>query len=296
MHLINRYPKVFLAIVILIWGLGYPLMKFGLQFCPPLLFTGLRTVISGLVLLSLAIQSGESLNFRQTWKALLISTIFNVLLFFGASAFAVKFLPSGIASILLYAQPIMVGLLAHFLLNEVLTLRKTVGLLFGFLGVAIISYKGITGDLSLYGVSMGLLSALGWTIGTILVKRSNPRSIYWFIALPFILGGTMLFCLGLTLGESTTSIVWNLPFIGALLWGAIIGLAASWVIWFHLVRTGDASTLSANTFLVPVVSVIGGTLFLDEQVPVSLFLGGALVVFSIYQVNRPVPKALASAT
>lgn len=296
MHLINRYPKVFLVILILIWGLGYPLMKFGLRFCPPLLFTGLRTVISGLVLLSLAIQSGESLNFRQTWKALLISTTFNVLLFFGASAIAVKFLPSGIASILLYAQPVMVGLLAHFLLNEVLTLRKMVGLLFGFLGVAIISYKGITGDLSLYGVIMGLLSALGWTIGTILVKRSNPRSIYWFIALPFILGGTVLFCLGLALGESTTAIVWNLPFIGALLWGAIIGLAASWVIWFHLVRTGDASTLSANTFLVPVVSVIGGTLFLDEKVPVSLFLGGALVVFSIYQVNRPVPKALASAT
>lgn len=296
MQLINRYPKVFLGILILIWGLGYPIMKFGLQFCPPLLFTGLRAMISGLVLFSFALHSGEHLNLQKTWKALLISTLFNVLLFFGASAIAVKFLPSGIAAILLYAQPIIIGLLAHFLLAEVLTLRKMTGLVFGFLGVAIISYKGITGDLSLYGVIMGLLSALGWALGTILVKRSNPRSIYWFISLPFILGGGLLFCLGLAIGESTATIVWNLPFIGALLWGSLVGLAASWVIWFHLVRTGDASILSANTFLVPVVSVIAGTLLLDEKVPVSLFLGGTLVVLGIYQVNRPARKALINAT
>jgi len=289
-HLINRYPKVSLSILILIWGLGYPVMKFGMQFSPPLIYTGLRTIISGMFLMALAFYSGEPLNLRDTWKALLISTVFNVLLFFGASAFAVQLLPSGIASILLYAQPIMVGLLAHFLLHELLTLRKITGLLFGFLGVAIISYKGLTGDLSLQGVIMGLLSALGWTFGTLLVKRHNPRSIYWFIAIPFIGGGVLLFCMGLAVGEQPTAIVWNLPFISALLWGAIIGLGASWVIWFHLVRTVEASTLSANTFLVPVVSVIGGALFLGEKVPPSLYLGGALVVLGIYQVNRPTSK------
>lgn len=287
MHPINRYPRISLSILILIWGLGYPVMKIGLQYCPPLLFAGLRALISGVILASLALQNGEPLNFQQTWKAMLISMTFNVMLFFGTASIAVKFLPSGIASILLYAQPIMIGFLAHFLLGEILTQRKLTGLLFGFTGVAIISYKGIAGDLSLYGVFMGLLSALGWTLGTILVKRKNPRSIYWFIALPFIGGGLLLCALGTALGEGFSTIVWNIPFVFALLWGSAVGLAASWVIWFHLVRTADASVLSANTFMVPVVSVIGGALFLGETIPVSLFLGGALVIYGIYKVNQP---------
>jgi drug/metabolite transporter (DMT)-like permease len=70
----------------------------------------------------------------------------------------------------------------------------------------------------------------------------------------------------------------------------------SWIIWFNLVKTGDASTLSANTFLVPVVSVIGGALLLAESVPLSLYMGGALVVYSIYLVNRSASKKLPGKT
>lgn len=289
MNLVLRYHKTFLVILILIWGMGYPVMKVGLAYCPPLIFAGLRAMLGGLVLAMLALRSGEALNLQENWRAMLASLVFNVLLFFGSSAIAIKFLPSGIASVLLYAQPIMVGVLAHFLLNEILTQRKFIGLLVGFLGVAIISYKGLTGDLSLYGIGMGLLSALGWAFGTVFIKRKNPRSIYWFISLPFLVGGLGLCLIGLALGEHPSEIIWNMPFLITLFWGGVIGLATSWVIWFNLVRVGDASTLSANTFLVPVVSMAGGAVLLNESVPLSLFVGGTLVIYSIYLVNRPAP-------
>jgi EamA-like transporter family. len=233
-------------------------------------------MVGGLILAMIALKSGQPLNLENTWRGMLASLFFNVLLFFGSSAIAVKFLPSGIASILLYAQPVMVGMLAHFLLNEVLTRRKFIGLLVGFLGVAVISYKGVIGDLSLYGVGMGLLSALGWAFGTIFIKRTNPQSIYWFISLPFLAGGFLLCLIGLAFGEKFSAIVWNAPFLITFFWGSVIGLSMSWIIWFNLVKTGDASTLSANTFLVPVVSVIGGALLLAESVPLSLYMGGAL--------------------
>jgi drug/metabolite transporter (DMT)-like permease len=295
-NLIHRYHKVSLVLLILIWGMGYPVMKVGLAYCPPLIFTGLRAMVGGLILAMIALKSGQPLNLENTWRGMLASLFFNVLLFFGSSAIAVKFLPSGIASILLYAQPVMVGMLAHFLLNEVLTRRKFIGLLVGFLGVAVISYKGVIGDLSLYGVGMGLLSALGWAFGTIFIKRTNPQSIYWFISLPFLAGGFLLCLIGLAFGEKFSAIVWNAPFLITFFWGSVIGLSMSWIIWFNLVKTGDASTLSANTFLVPVVSVIGGALLLAESVPLSLYMGGALVVYSIYLVNRSASKKLPGKT
>jgi drug/metabolite transporter (DMT)-like permease len=242
----------------------------------------------------LALRSGEALNFHDdNWRAMLASLVFNVLLIFWHvghcdQVFTVRDCLHSACT----PSPSWWAYLAHFLLNEALTQRKFIGLLVGFIGVAIISYKGLTGDLSLYGVFMGLLSALGWAIGTVFIKRKNPRSIYWFIALPFLAGGLALCFIGFALGERPSEIVWNTPFIITLLWGSVIGLATSWVIWFNLVKTGDASTLSANTFLVPVVSMIGGALLLGESAPPSLYAGGALVIYSIYLVNRPAPQKM----
>jgi len=285
LSIISRRPNLFLALLILIWGLGYPVMKIGLQYSPPLLFAGLRAVIGAIFLASLALYYRESIDLRASWPALTISTVFNVGLFFGLSTISVFYLPAGLASVLLYIQPIVVGLLAHWLLGETLTRKKLAGLILGFVGVAIISYRGIQGDISIYGVLMALLSAVAWAIGTVGLKRANPSSIYWFISLPFFIGGWLIIFSGQILGEQWSQVSWNLPFFGALIWGSIVGLAFSWLIWLNLIKAVDATRISANTFLVPLVSITVGTLFLGESLTWSLAGGGALVVYSVYLVN-----------
>lgn len=285
MNIISRRPHLFLAVLILIWGLGYPVMKIGLGYCPPLTFAGLRAVIAALALIALAVYAGESIHLRTAWPALLISTVFNVGLFFGLSTISVYYLPAGLASVLLYIQPIIVGGLAHWMLGETLTRKKLAGLLIGFTGVAMISYRGIQGDLSIFGVSMALLSAIAWAIGTVSLKRANPASVYWFIALPFFSGGWLIIFAGNMLGESWSQVTVNLPFVIALLWGSLVGLAFSWLIWLNLIKTMEATRISANTFMVPLVSIIVGTLFLGERLTWSLTAGGALVIYSIYLVN-----------
>jgi len=272
-------------VLILIWGLGYPVMKIGLQYSPPLIFAGLRAVIGAVFLASLALYYSESIDLRASWPALTISTVFNVGLFFGLSTISVYYLPAGLASVLLYIQPIVVGLLAHWLLGETLTRKKLLGLILGFVGVAIISYRGIQGDISIYGVFMALLSAVAWGIGTVGLKRANPSSVYWFISLPFFVGGWLIIFAGQVLGEQWSQISWNLPFFAALIWGSIIGLACSWIIWLNLIKAVDATRISANTFLVPLVSIGVSTLFLGEALTWALAGGGALVVFSVYLVN-----------
>lgn len=260
-------------------------MKIGLQYSPPLIFAGLRAVIAAVFLASLALCYRETIDLRASWPALTISTVFNVGLFFGLSTISVYYLPAGLASVLLYIQPIVVGVMAHWLLGEILTPKKLSGLILGFIGVAIISYRGVQGDLSLYGVFMALLSAIAWAIGTVALKRANPSSVYWFISLPFFVGGCLIIVSGLLTGERWNQVTVNLPFLGALFWGSIIGLACSWLIWLNLIKTMDATRISANTFLVPLVSIAVGTLFLGESLTWSLAGGGALVIYSVYLVN-----------
>ena len=284
--LIARHPHAALATLILIWGVGYPIMKVGLAYCPPLLFAGLRAMGGGLLLTVLAMRRGELPDLAATWPSLLVSGLFNVLLFFGLSTLSVQLLPAGIASVVLYLQPIFIAGLAHLWLGERLTCTKMAGLLLGFGGVAAIMVHGVDGALSPAGLAFGVGSAAAWALGTVAFKRAAPRSILWFIALPFLLGGAGMLLLGLALGERWADIAWNPLFVLVLAYGAAVGLSLSWTLWLALVAAGEASRMAGNTFLVPLVSVAAGTLFLGEPLTGMLAVGGAAVIGGVYLVNR----------
>lgn len=283
---IARHPHLSLATLILIWGVGYPIQKVGLAYCPPLLFAGLRAVSGGLLLALVATRRGEQLDLAGTWRALLASALFNVLLFFALSTLSVRFLPAGIASVVLYLQPIFIAGLAHVWLGERLTRTKMAGLLLGFGGVAAIMVHGVDGALSPLGLAYGVGAAAAWALGTVAFKRAAPRSILWFIALPFLLGGVCILLGGAAFGERWADIAWTPIFVLVLAYGSVVGLALSWTLWLALVAAGEASRMAGNTFLVPLVSVAAGTLFLGEPLGATLAVGGAAVIGGVYLVNR----------
>jgi drug/metabolite transporter (DMT)-like permease len=63
------------------------------------------------------------------------------------------------------------------------------------------------------------------------------------------------------------------------------------VLWFALVRAGEASRVASYIFVVPLTAVLIGVVFLDEPLDYTLLIGAAFVVSGIYLVNRePVKK------
>ena len=151
------------------------------------------------------------------------------------------------------------------------------------------------GTLSPAGLAYGVGSAAAWALGTVAFKRAAPRSILWFIALPFLLGGLLIVASGLAFGERWADIAWTPTFVLVLAYGAAVGLALSWTLWLALVAAGEASRMAGNTFLVPLVSVAAGTLFLGEPLTAMLAVGGAAVIGGVYLVNRPASGRLNTA-
>lgn len=278
------------ALLVVFWGSSFSVVKVGLEYAPPMLFAGLRTLLGGSVMVVAALVWGGNPHIRRDWPVFLLLSAFNVVFFIGFQTLAILNLPSGTAAVLVYLQPILVGLLAWLILGEALPAAKVVGLVLGFLGIVAVSVEGLSGSISAVGVMFGAGSAFFWAMGTVFFKRFQGRvSAMWAVALPFLIGGVVLTTFSRAT-ERWAEVSLTGSLFASLGYAALIGVALAWLIWFTLVQAGEASRVAAYIFFVPLAGIIIGALFLDERLTASLLIGAALIVFGIYLVNRTPTK------
>jgi drug/metabolite transporter (DMT)-like permease len=67
---------------------------------------------------------------------------------------------------------------------------------------------------------------------------------------------------------------------------SLVEIALAWLIWFGLIRAGEATRVADYVFFVPLVSIVIGAIFLDERLTLSLLIGTFLIVTGIYTVTR----------
>ena len=288
----RRFAILAFVFLILFWSSAFGAIKVSLEYAPPILFAGMRTLLCGAVVTLVALMWGGQAHLRRDWPVYLLLAALNVVLFMGLQTLTILYMPSGSAAVVIYLQPILVGLLSYLMLGEQLSAAKIVGLALGFSGVVVVSAGSFSGS-SLgtpLGVAFGLASALSWTLGTVYFKRYGERlSTLWAVAVPFSAGGVVLTGLGLVL-EPLSEISWTGTYVASFLYAALVGTALAWMLWLGLVSVGEASRVSAYVFFVPLVSVLLGAVFLGEALSPWLLAGGALVVCGIYLVNKQPAK------
>lgn len=283
-----------LTFLVLIWGINWPLSKYALNFTPPILFAGMRTLLGGILLFFYAVPRIKSLKFKQNWAAYVISAFLNIIVFYGLQTVGLGFMPAGLFSAIVFLQPVLLGIFSWLWLGEAMYGVKIIGLILGFLGVGVISLNGILGHLSVIGILLALGTSLGWAFGTVYVKKQGARvDAIWMVTFQLLIGGVLLTGLGLGT-EKWSSINWNTPYITLLLFISIFVIALGWLDFFTLVGAGEASIVGSYTFIIPLVSVITSALFFHESITINLIAGLVLVVISILFVSIK-PKALRKA-
>jgi drug/metabolite transporter (DMT)-like permease len=278
----RRFVVLAFVLLVLFWSSTFSVVKVGLDYSPPVLFAGIRSIVGGLAIVVVAVLWGGRPDLRRDWGAYAMLSMLNVVLFMGLQTFAIMLLPSGTAAVLIYLQPILTGLLAWLVLGESLSAAKLAGLMLGFSGIVAVSVGGF----SPVGVVFAVVSAFAWALGTVYFKRVQDQDpMLWAVALSFFFGGIVLTALGLVI-ESPAEISVSRGFIASLLYSGLVGTGLAWSLWLGLVRAGEASRVAAYVFFVPLVSVAIGALVLDERLSASLLIGAVLVVSGIYLVNR----------
>ncbi|MCL6592834.1 MAG: DMT family transporter [Alicyclobacillus sp.] len=277
--------------LVLAWGLSWPVYKAALTSTPPLLFAGMRTLLGGLLLAIPLLFSRRPVQLRACWPSYAWTTLFNVIGFYALQTLGLRFMPEGEFTSIVYLQPVLVGLMAWWWLGEGMNARKLCGLCVGFAGVAILGFGRSGQPWSLPGVVMALGTAVSWAAGTVYAKRVHGKvDVLWLVALPCTAGGALLTVAGLA-AENVYALHSTFAYWTGLLYGGVMGVAVSWLLYYHLVQQGEASRVAAWTFLVPLLAVAVGVVWLHEQLTWTLLAGLGLVAVSIFLVNRRSTRA-----
>ncbi|WP_458413111.1 DMT family transporter [Schinkia sp. CFF1] len=274
-----------IAFVVLIWGSIWPVYKISLLYAPPLLYAGIRGLMGGVFLTLFILPKWRKIQWKKTWPIYLTSAFFNIIIFNGVQMIGLQYLPSGLYTVIVYLQPVLVVFLTWVWLKEALSAKKVVGMVIGFLGVVVVSLEGLSGNISFLGIILALITGIGWAVGTVYVKKTSARvDNLWLVAIQNIIGGMVIFGAGMAT-ENLADIQWNPPFIWSLLYGAIFAVTLANAVYLKLMSVGEASKVGSFTFLVPMISVFIGTFMLGEPFTATLFGGMILILFSIYLIN-----------
>ena len=131
-----RNGYLLLAFTALTWGINFPVMKMGLEYSTPLLYTTLRMLIGTATMFVIA---GAMGILRMPHRAD-IPVVFSVGLlqnmgFITLVTMGMQFMPAGRAAILAYTSPIWVVPAAAVFLGERLTVPRVIGTALGLVGL-----------------------------------------------------------------------------------------------------------------------------------------------------------------
>lgn len=279
------------AALILIWGTTWAAIRISLEGIPPITGVALRFAIAAAVLLTLVpafgVKLGRSPMERRLW---LVNGMLTFAVPYGVLYWAEQWVPSGLASVLFATYPLLVALIAHFLLpGEPLTLPKITGVLIGFAGLAVIfseDFRALGGSRVATAAAILLISPLCAAFGSVIVKRwgegVHPLSM---AAMPMAFTAVVMGVVS-RIAEPGREVTFGAAPVLALFYLALLGSALPFTLYFWLLKHQTATAMSLINYAIPVIAVAIGTLFLDEPFTLRIVIGAALVLVGVAMALR----------
>ena len=270
-----------------LWAAAFVAVKVALWSSPPFFLMASRFLVAGVLLLAYGRLRGQSLPATAGyWARHAALGLLNYALYLGLTAVALRHLSVGTGAVLASTNPLLLAVVAAWLLKERLTLWKVVGLLTTFGGVVWIMRHRM-GDQDRPGPMALILLAIALLVaGTILFKRRRLTQNLVVVNGVQLLIAELALMIPSLLFEPVGSVRFTASFLAAQAFLVFGVSCAGMGIWFWLLSHGDATRASAYFFLNPVLGLFLAALFLGELLSPRDFVGSAAVALGIYLVQR----------
>lgn len=274
--------RLFLPVLFaLLWASSYVTSRIGLDDISPILFVAIRLAIAVPLMLALVVLvRKEPLPSIDHWPHLLIG---------GALVHGVTLAPAHVALITVNAaplalvhafHPVLTAAIAVPLLNERLTPRQWVGMVFGLAGVAIAFPFAATKG---FVIALVGLSLAGLTFGSLYLKRFTT-GVAPFPATAVQLAGGAIACIIGVFAFETPHAVWTDSLIAMMGWNiAMISIMGMGIYSLMLIR-GQAGRAASAFFIVPGSAALIAWISLNQTLSPLSLIGLIMASFGVWLV------------
>lgn len=291
----ERPPKIAIlaafAALYLIWGSTYLGILFAIQSIPPFLMAGVRFFLAGIIMFAIARFQGAPKPDPATWRDAFIVGACLLLFGNGGVTVAEKWVPTGLAALLVATVPIYIALLGWITGSAPRpTPMVWLGLIGGFVGVGLLVGSALTNSsespnehLAL-GMAILLFGSLVWSAGSLYSRRSrNAPSPFLAAGQQMLCGGALLILTGVAFGEyrgfDPRQI--TMPSATAFVYLVLIGSLVGFPAYIFLLRHCDPAKVATYAYINPIVAVLLGTAFAGETLTMRTVLGAGLIIGSV---------------
>lgn len=192
--------------------------------------------------------------------------------------------------------PFFVVIVGRFVVGERISWQGLAGLVVGFVGVVLVVSTQLGGDQvgrdRAIGMACALGAAIGWAVGTFVVKELVVRhpdvDLTGVTAGQYVVGGAALLVLSSTFEgfggtEWSSGELWlSVAFV------SIVGCALATIAYFAALRRMSATTATAWSFLSPVIAVLLEIAL--GNMPRAVVLGGMAVTIAGVVIVNAAPQ------
>src|SRR5262245_60864227 len=282
----RRTAILLFAVVVLSWGITWPVTKAIVAQLPPLWTAAIRSAIAAVALLCLLLpRSALIVPKPGDWSVVVNIALLHMVAFAALVAVGLQFITAGRSVVLGYTAPLWVVPGAWLFLGERITAQRAAGVGIGVAGLALM-FNPLAFDWSDHNAVLGngliLLGALCWAVSILHVRAhtwiSTPfQLVFWEV----LLATAVLLVLALLIEGPPPHIAWSLELAGLFLFASIFGVVVAYWAMAMVNRSLPAVTASLGILATPVVGTLGSALALGEPIGLTLLVAMALILGGI---------------
>lgn len=258
-----------------IWGASFLFMRMSAREFGALPLVDLRLALGALVLLPV-LWSGRAHFTRKHILPLIMISAINSAIPFALFAWAAQRAPAGIGAITNATAVMFTALVAFVFYGERISKQRVIGLVAGFIGVAVLA-SGKTGGGSVWSAALaGTFAALLYGIGGNLIRRQLAGIPSGAVA------AATLVCASLLLAPFAIFYWPHAPipvhsWVSAVLLG-VLCTGVAYFFYFRLIYRVGAPRAATVTYLISLFGVMWAWMILGEPLTPSMAIAGALIL------------------
>jgi drug/metabolite transporter (DMT)-like permease len=288
----RRMLVLCLAAVYIVWGTSYVATRVGVLHLPPLLFGGVRFLIAGLGLVTIACWRGfRPAALAGQWRHLLVLSVLCIALSNGLQIWAMQWVQANTSALLNASCALWIvlfgltGRRAHHP-----GARTVSGLVIGFLGTALLVWPA--GGAAVAGAPllpqlMILGSCIVWSLGTIYMRNhALDIDLFALLGMQMLFGGAWLTLAGLAHGEAAR---WHWSPAGAfaLVYLVVASSGLAYMAYAWLARHATPAQTGTYSYVNPALTALSGYLLLGERLSILQGVGAAVILAGVLLINLP---------